>query len=218
MLVSESSSLVQCPYCLCNFFDPDKLPKHTIEYLSLRDQLELVVKDDEARDLLKYGQHYSTNDDGIMYDLFDSPFMKEIKKTHLFDGDINLSLMLFTDDFQLFQRSNHSMMLVHAVILDLPPEVRYHQKNMLQICVTPGPRSTDAYSFLEPVLEDLKSMATEGFRVQVGSSMSRVKAHLVLVGGDMPAAAKIVGSVDHTGYYGCRFCYIKGTPPLMVKS
>lgn len=184
----------------------------------MRDQLELVVRDDEARDLLKYGQHYSANDDGIMYDIFDSPFMKEIKKTHLFDGDINLSLMLFTDDFQPFKRSSHSMMLVHAIILDLPPEVRYHQKNMLQICVTPGPRTVDAISFLEPVLEELESIATDGFHVQVGSSMLRVKAHLVLVGGDMPAASKMAGLIGHTGYHGCRFCYIKGTPLLMAKS
>ncbi|KAJ8663706.1 hypothetical protein O0I10_000955 [Lichtheimia ornata] len=64
---------------------------------------------------------------------------------------------------------------------------------MLQICVTPGPRTVDAISFLEPVLEELESIATDGFHVQVGSSMLRVKAHLLC--GDMPAASKMAGLI-----------------------
>ena len=215
LLSNPSPNVAECPYCMCTFFYPNHKPKQTVEYLSLSDQLALMVKDDGTRDLLKYGQQYSASDDGVMYDMFDSPLMKKIKKTHLFDGDINLSLILFTDDFQPFKRSSHSMMLVHGIVLDLSPEVRYEQKNMLQICTTPGPRTIDVSSFLEPVLQDLKAMAKDGFLVQIGNAKLRVKAHLMLVGGDMPAVAKMTGLVGHTGYYGCRFCYINGTTSVM---
>ncbi|KAJ8654584.1 hypothetical protein O0I10_009766 [Lichtheimia ornata] len=168
-----------------------RLSKQSSIY-SLRDQLELVVRDDEARDLLKYGQHYSANDVTASSVQTQQP---------LYDARSR-------DNFGFLPKSD--------II----------KKNMLQICVTPGPRTVDAISFLEPVLEELESIATDGFHVQVGSSMLRVKAHLVLVGGDMPAASKMAGLIDHTGYHGCRFCYIKGKhngsavifPPEQVES
>lgn len=61
-------------------------------------------------------------------------------------------------------------------------------------------------------------MASDGFQVQVGNEKLRVKLHLMLVGGVMPALAKMAGALGHMAYYGCRFCYIEGKASVINKS
>lgn len=211
MMTPETLDNNECHHCHQSFLLPDGQPKRVIEQLSLHAQLEIIVKNDESRDLIKYGQRPPIKDE--MHDMIDSRLVKKCTQAGFFDGDINLKLMLFTDDFRPFKQSTRSMMLVHAIVLDFPPEVRYEQNNMIQICITPGPRTVDAVSFLQPMIDDLKLMGSEeGIKVELSNKETvKVKAHLLVVGGDIPAVAKLAGHVGHISYFGCRLCEVKGS-------
>ena len=82
---------------------------------------------------------------------------------------------------------------------------------MLQVCVTPGPQKPkDLYSFLEPLHKELNDLCKDGMIVKTDTCDIKLCAHLLFIGGDIPAVAKIAGVGYHTSYHGCRFCTILG--------
>ncbi|KAI8376571.1 uncharacterized protein BYT42DRAFT_498503 [Radiomyces spectabilis] len=82
---------------------------------------------------------------------------------------------------------------------------------MLQVCVTSGPnKPADIFSFLEPFLTEVHELSESGMIVRIGSDTLKVKGHLMFVGGDIPAVAKMCGHAGHNHYHGCRFCTIRG--------
>ena len=199
---SGSSTNSHCEHC------GNSADMKTMQQLSLKDQLALLVHDKETRHLLAYRSGYESNGE-VLNDIFDGSIYNIVKPE--FSGNLDIALGIFTDDFSVLRRAKHTMTIIHVVILNFPPEERTLDKNMLQICVCPGPNKvSDITSFLQPTIDELSELCKTGINVNTEFGILNVKAHLLFVGGDIPASAKISGQASHRHYHGCRHCNIEG--------
>jgi hypothetical protein len=98
---------------------------------------------------------------------------------------------------------------------DAFPLDRYELRNMLQLCVLPGPRRPeDIWNFLEPTLmRELRHLERHGILVQRGSSTYHAKAHLLAATGDLPGVAQLINHGGHMSRFGCRICLVEGVRP-----
>ncbi|KAG2208192.1 hypothetical protein INT45_010943, partial [Circinella minor] len=211
MLHKDDDTSKFCNHCKEPKYREDGVtPVATMKYLPLKEQLTLFLNESNTRDLLHYLSTRQTLSNDLMTDIFDGGVYKDLKETR-FKKDLDLSISLFTDDFQTFKRGTHSMTLVHVVIHNLPPNIRMKDCYMLQPCIAPGPKKpADISTFLEPILEELNDLYRNGITVNIDGDDINIKVHLLFIGGDIPAVAKLAGHAGHQHYHGCRFCTIRG--------
>ena len=212
MMFKDGNNGLECDVCHePRYQDADTLtPNKTMTQLSLKEQLALFVNDDTMRTLLKHRAQW-TSTDKVKKSVFDGAVYKELLSNNIFQGEMDIALALYVDDFEAFKRGTNSMSICHVVILNLPEDVRYEDANMIQIYVASGPKKPkDIFSFLDPVLRELDELCTHGMIVETDEKRIPLKAHLLFVGGDIPGVANVAGHMGHQSYYGCRFCTIKG--------
>jgi hypothetical protein len=94
-----------------------------MKYLPLGDQLAMMIAHDETREQLLYRARYVS--DGETYrDVFDGDAYKALVRQGLFQGELDMALVLFVDGFNPFSGSQHTMTIVHIVVLNLDPSMR----------------------------------------------------------------------------------------------
>lgn len=159
-------------------------PRRTMTYLPLGKQLCYFLADPRLREAMRYRIDETRRAPaGEYWDVFDGEEYKS--KRHLFDGKSSMEIQyactdtyslegpddiaiaLYADEFHLTNKGRPwKMTLLHVVILNLPPEQRYETQNTIQLFVTPGPKSlANIWSFLAPVLEELKYLQETGLTV-----------------------------------------------------
>ncbi|KAI5448975.1 hypothetical protein NCC49_005708 [Naganishia albida] len=80
--------------------------------------------------------------------------------------------------------------------------------------------SADYDSFLQPLLHDLKVLATDGVDAKeydattgrLADGTFKLRAHLITICGDMPAVAKMMKFKGHNAIAPCRFCVMRAIP------
>ena len=173
-----------CPHCQRPRFLSPGIPARTTKQLSLATQLALLVAKEETRCQLQYPFERQPASDGLVSDIFDSPFFDAVQRLQGYDQDtMNIYLGLFTDDFQPFHHGKStSVTLLHIVVLNFDPSIRMEQKNMLQVAVVPGPKTEDLSSFMKPMLDDLQQLATDGINVKLDNGCNQKVAHRIILG------------------------------------
>ena len=97
-------------------------------------------------------------------------------------------------------------------LLDLPPEIRNHQKNIIAVSVIPGPKKPkDVDSFLYPLVEELLTLAN-GVRAYDARTeqLFCLRAFLITAFGDIPAVSLLMKMKGHNAIAPCRTCNIHG--------
>jgi hypothetical protein len=98
--------------------------------------------------------------------------------------------------------------------LNLPPDQRYKNENILTSTIIPGPRKPkDINSFLRPLVDELEVLGQTGVTAFDGEAQEtfKLKAHALIVTGDGPAAADAMGMKSPgNAYRPCRSCEITG--------
>ena len=75
---------------------------------------------------------------------------------------------------------------------------------MIQIAVCPG-KPKDLISFLKPLFDEVEQMYKNQLVIKKqGAEVFRGRVTIVGVTGDIPGITELMGSVGHTGTYGCR--------------
>ncbi|KAI9484628.1 hypothetical protein BDB00DRAFT_741979, partial [Zychaea mexicana] len=114
-MYTKSDRSTSCSACHTPRFKADgKTARKTMIQLSLKEQLRLLIRDEATRELLKYRAEY-VSEEGLMKDFWDSAVYKILKPT-FFTGEMDLGIAIFTDDFNPFRRSQHSMTIVHVIV------------------------------------------------------------------------------------------------------
>lgn len=194
----------------------DGAPVQQATYLSVIQQLALLLYDKEVREMLE--DPVATSDDhdknkdsgcGRMDDIFDGEIVRS--SFELRDSSTSckrLMLGMFTDGFEVFKKGHSSLTMINIVILNFPRSIRTESKFMLQPCIIPGPyQPKDLFSFLKPVLEELSILEDQGISVICPGGVSLfARAHLLFVGGDIPAQTKVSRHASHMHKHGCRCC------------
>ncbi|CAB4414564.1 unnamed protein product, partial [Rhizophagus irregularis] len=151
-----------------------------------------------------------SNSDNILSDIYDGRIWKEFKDTNNDDSlnffrnevaDSHLGLMLNVDWFQPFDGTNHSTGAIYAVICNLPRNIRFKRENLLLLGMLPGPNEVSLHKinhYLTPIVNELTSLwegiiLNRTYEHQLGK---KIRAALIMVSCDIPAARKICGHVS----------------------
>lgn len=128
-----------------------------------------------------------------------------MKTKGLFDRNTDMGFLLTTDGVQVFKaKTRFSIWPIALECLNLPPTIRAKRQNMLCTGSIPGPKSPkNLDSFLYPLIKEFEVLQM-GIPAVLNSSLSDIlpkrdrefvlKGHICLVGADMVAREKVVGS------------------------
>lgn len=187
-------------------------PRSIYCYKSLIDSLMEMMKRpgfsemcEQWRQLVSLPRLYNDVYDGEVWKDFQSwkglPFLS---------APFNFALHLNVDWFQPYERTQHSEGVLYLSVMNLPRNVRFLQHNIILVGVIPGPREPQLHmnTLLQPLVDELKELWT-GIPMCTSLNVSTVvRAALLCVGCDIPAARKVCGFVGHRAKMGCSKCLL----------
>ena len=122
----------------------------------------------------------------------------------------NYAFSINIDWFQPYERTQHSEGVIYMSVMNLPRTERFLQENIVLIGVIPGPHepSLTINSYLRPLVDELKKL-WHGVRLRTSEDVGvLVRAALLCVACDIPAARKTCGFLSHMATKGCSKCQI----------
>ena len=122
-----------------------------------------------------------------------------------YSDHLHIGLLLNVDRYQPF---NHTLYSVGVIFLDFPRELRYKPENVILCCIIPGPHEPELTinSYLEPLVDELMKL-WNGIEMNCEAKCMLVKAALICVSCDTPAARKTGGFLGHAATKGCFKCF-----------
>jgi hypothetical protein len=219
------AELTQCPYAHCKEKRRDAAgkPRKQFSYLPLIPRLVAFFACHEQNGKMTYRSEFTHNPD-VVKDVFDgclyrsliskfvAPVVGAALGTKYFADPRDLALGLSTDGYAPFKKRKKTAWPILLFNYNLPPDVRFHQDEVLCVGVVPGPKKPiDFDSFLWPLVEELLDLEL-GVTAWDAAKQEQftLRAHLLLVFGDMPAVAMMMRMKGHNGLCPCRFCHIRG--------
>ena len=151
---------------------------------------------------------------GVLEDIWDGRIWNEFMSdptdhTRPFlNNKNNLGLLINVDWFKPFKRSEYKVAALMLTVLNLPRQERFHKKWTMIVGLIPGPSEPKLHinTFLKPLVDDLLCL-WKGLPLLKDGSM--VRAALLGVAADMPAARKVSQFLGHKADLGCNRCYFK---------
>ncbi|SAM02736.1 hypothetical protein [Absidia glauca] len=212
-MLFNNNTLTQCLICKAPRYKDEtyNIPRRLILTVSLADQLALLIFNKATRERLLYRSQYQQTTK--MDDIFAGSNYRSVAH-QLFPNELDIALSLYTDGFNSSSSKAGKMTMVHVVINNYHPAIRFKNENMIQLLVIPGPDSAKGegfWSFMKPVLDDLRMLATTGISVECDNGqVIQSKAHMLMAIGDLPAVSSMAGHSGHNSYNGCHICPIRG--------
>ncbi len=217
----DYSKLTECPVCQeSRHKDGTKIARKLFTYMPIKQRLQKYFGDTSIARLLHSGK---LNGDAaqIMKDFQDGKSFRSWFSTQgIFEGfeDSSFPLGLFADGQNPNRDTNtcRSMWPLLVTLFSLPPEYRTVLGPLMVIGVIPGnsetggePQSLDPYVevFVDEILEIDGSVM---FSAMKGKSVE-VKASLLFITADLPAASKLCHTTGCQGLSGCVFCENKAS-------
>jgi len=156
-------------------------------------------------------------------DVFDGHVYRDLCRTEIevdgqklpcnyFSDPRDIALGLSTDGFAPFRRRKTTTWPIIVYNYNLPPDIRFHRQYILCLGVVPGPKKPkDFDSFLWPAVEEFLALVL-GTRAYdaLQHELFLLRAHLIVIGGDIPAISMLMRMKGHNGLSPCRMCKIKG--------
>ena len=151
---------------------------------------------------------------GIYNDVYDAKIWQDFQ---FYNGEpflalpYNFALQMNVDWFQPYEHTTHSEGVIFVTVLNLPRNIRYLQEYTLLIGVIPGPKEPKYHinSFLAPFVRDLQTLWSGVVMKMNDGTQWLVRAALLSVSCDIPAARKVCGFCGHGAYHGCSRCLAK---------
>ncbi|OBZ80212.1 hypothetical protein A0J61_11739, partial [Choanephora cucurbitarum] len=108
--------------------------------------------------------------------------------------------------------------LINCLVLNIYPEHRTKDENMIQMTVCPGKPKT-LISFLKPVVEEVQAMYDNKLVIKKeGVELFRCRVAILSVTGDIPSISELMMAAGHTTTFGCRICKVKCHKPHGVSN
>ena len=190
-------------------------PHYVYLYKSIIEKLECILQRPGIEDkCLKWKNRRMP--DGILADVYDGKIWKSFIKynnTDFLNCENSYAFMINVDWFQPYKRrSNISVGVIYAVIMNLPRDVRYKRENLILIGIIPplGHEPSSLCTFMEPLVNELKIL-WKGVQMQTykHSNGVRVRSALLCAAADIPATRKLCGFLGHNAKLGCSRCLKK---------
>ncbi|OAD74390.1 hypothetical protein PHYBLDRAFT_67681 [Phycomyces blakesleeanus NRRL 1555(-)] len=142
MMFNEAEE-VACKHCGEARYKSDKTDKDgmaiagkTMVQISLARKIALSLANSGTRHKMLYRHNHEQKADGSKADIFDGHAYQSIK--HLLSSENNVAISLSVNGF-VPHNVPGSITILHAIVLNLPPMVRYEKSRMLQIAMISDP-------------------------------------------------------------------------------
>ena len=150
---------------------------------------------------------------GTYSDVYDGKVWKDfmyVNRQSFLASPFNYAFHLNVDWFQPFQHTQHSEGAIYLSVLNLPRQERFLKENIILVGVIPGPKEPAYHinSFLKPLVNDLLKMWDGVYLKTANNITTLVRAALICVGCDIPAARKTCGFLGHRATMGCSKCLL----------
>jgi len=115
-------------------------------------------------------------------------------------------ISLNIDWFNPFKHTQYRVGVMYLVVMNLPRSKRYKIENVILVGLIPGPSEPPLHlnSYLDPLVEERQQLWKPG--VQYVSLPTVLRAAVLCVACDVPAARKVCGFLGHTARLGCSKC------------
>ncbi len=185
-------------------------PELIFLFVSVRQQLEALYRRPGFESSLRHWINRPTFDN-ILTDIYDGDIWKTFKEDadensiNFFRYDVadsHLGLVLNLDWFQPFEGTIHSTGVLYAAICNLPRDIRFKRENILILGLLPDPDEVSLHKinhYLAPIVDNLISLwegVTLNQTYECRQEGKRIRAALILVSCDIPAARKICGHIS----------------------
>jgi hypothetical protein len=167
-------------------------------------------------DLFSHWKHRSIPA-GVMADIYDGAVWKSFLcldgQDFLLDK-YTLGLSLNVDWFRPYKHVEYSVGAIYVAVLNYPRQLRYLRENVMLVGIIPGPHepSLQMNAFLEPLVRELLKL-WKGVEMVTPDGSKLIRAALLCVSCDIPAARKVTGFVGHSANKACSKC-LKPFPTL----
>ncbi|QRV91989.1 Transposase family tnp2 [Ceratobasidium sp. AG-Ba] len=208
----------RCSTCGEHRFDEIGRSRQNFQYIPTIARFLAMFNNPAFIEKLEYRHNYVQRE-GRIDDFFDSELYKNLCRKNIvvdgedmgvkyFSGKYDITTAVLTDGVQIFKQETHSCWPVMLQILNLPPCEWSQVRNVIPLCVIPGPNQPkDFNSFLEPfVLECLTfARGVKAYNSRTGRNFI-LQHHPVLVGGDMQAIKHLEEMKGVGAKVPCRGC------------
>lgn len=115
-----------CPHCqAARYKDTYSLiPKSTMKIMSIGDLLAQMLANSKTKQLLQYRARREVVP-GVVGDVFDGECYKDLVSKGLFSNPDDIAVGLFTDGFVNQHKGKSSYTIVHVIIFNFDPSIRY---------------------------------------------------------------------------------------------
>ncbi|QRV73327.1 Transposase family tnp2 [Ceratobasidium sp. AG-Ba] len=208
----------RCSTCREPRYDKLGRPRQVFQYIPTIGRFLAMFNNPEFVKKLEYRYNYVQHE-GRINDFFDSQLYKKLCQQNIvvegedlgvkyFSGKYDIATTLLADGVQIFKQETATCWPIMLQILNLPPRERSQIRNVIPLCVIPGPNQPKNFnSFLEPfVLECLTfARGVTAFNSRTGHDFT-LRHHPVLVGGDMQAIKHLEEMKGVGAKVPCRGC------------
>jgi hypothetical protein len=156
-----------------------------------------------------------SDDDAVIDDWWAAQHYRRLRGEGYFGSTRDIALQISFDGFQVTGRTFYHAAPIIAIILNLPPTIRYRRENIMLVGLIPGPQVYNhPDTWLQPFVDEMKELgfgesnAYDAYSQQLFT----LRAHTVLFSGDGPAVAQACGMKSPGGaQVPCRVCTFEGT-------
>ena len=159
-------------------------------------------------DLCEKWRQSVSRDPSVLVDVYDGKMWLEFRLPFLADKN-SLAFILNIDWFHPYKHRTYSIGVVYLAIMNLPRSIRFKRENIIILGLIPGPTepSLTINSYLTPHVSDLLQL-WKGVQFETyDHSCQIIKAALLCIACDLPAARKVCGFLGHAANLGCSRCY-----------
>jgi Transposase family tnp2 len=227
--VGPHVNLTKCPYCQEARYRGDGKPRKKYIYIPIIPRLISFAGNRRIAEQMQYRARDHKHTPGSVNDVFDGSHYRSLqgqhvelngrKFSHRYFGDHrDIALGLSADGFSPFRKRKQTVWAFILFIYNLPPEVRFHVKNILALGVIGPKKPVDPNSFLWPAIQEFLRLlvGVRAFDI-LASQIFSLRAFLILVFGDIPAIALLMRMKGHNGISPCRMCKIIGIRSLDLR-
>ena len=213
----DDENLEECRFCKKPRFKPqgrgrNRVPYQRMWYLPIKDRLKRLYQSERTAASMRWHAEHGQKDGEIAHPS-DARAWKHFNKVYPdFANNIrNVYLGLSTDGFSPFGMSGRQYSLWPVILTpyNLPPDMCMEQEFLFLTILIPGPkhpkRSLDV--FLQPLIQELQSLWSEGVRTYDCSMKNNFTMRAVLLWtiSDFPAYGMLSGWTTH-GRLSCPIC------------
>ena len=181
-------------------------PKKVYCYRSIKDGLKDIMSRTGIFDSCEEWRCRNVPE-GYLGDVYDGKVWQnfyDVDGTPFLSQPHNVAFMLNCDWFQPYDFTQYSVGVLYMVILNLPRAIRFKTENVIIVGIIPGPSEPSEHinSYLWPLVDDLLGLWRKGIKIDTNT----VRAALLCIACDLPAAHKLCGFLSHSSHHACSRC------------